>query len=612
MKENPLQSKFEVEPVKFQGLTHLQKCRIFCSCECVFVSLLVFGIGCAHFVIFWLYNYYSIRFVRDGIWVFFAIGTLSWLRLLSFLVRVCIASHKDTVFKVKRRPTVSAIAHFNKFFDINGKYYLAKLYFAEAFEHVQQLYSLATIYVCLMPVMISSTVCIVLIAELLINIWATFRIASQEVRDRLILLDIFTDIFCLLFPLLYAYTSFGVPIPIDEMLFIMVYPSLSLLSKLNDVWEDYFNMDLQRVKQQRKTGRRSRRMSILNLSRNQETFDRQLKHFPQWMRCIFLVLNVGFVLFLASIVCVHFSTQPSAKECDDVVTSEIWEGCRLPVPFCHDLFVARCDCAVLEMTNYSQKALPGSFAGLSSLTKLAVYAGGLEQLPQSIGKDHKRLVVLTVMGNRLRSLPDSVVNLNLIFLQISNNRLRSLPDRLGNFDNLITLQIQNNQLKLLPDSVGNLNNLISLIIYNNQIRSFPDSIGKLKSLQYLYAWNNSLTLLPKSMGGMMSLSYVDFRHNHLDHLPVSASKWTNVKSLYLVGNPLCPNLDIRSNLKGAIGLCEPQCSVDCPADWLGDGVCDDGDHIYFSSRHINPLVKPKPNSGCNTPACEYDKGDCKN
>ena len=89
----------------------------------------------------------------------------------------------------------------NHLFDVNGKYYLSKMYAAELFEHIQQVYSLTTIYVCLMPVEISSIVCAVLTIELLINIWATFHIGSQEMRDRLILLDIFTDIFCVAFPL---------------------------------------------------------------------------------------------------------------------------------------------------------------------------------------------------------------------------------------------------------------------------------------------------------------------------------------------------------------------------------------------------------------------------
>ena len=123
------------------------------------------------------------------------------------------------------------------------------MYAAELFEHIQQVYSLTAIYLCLMPVEISSIVCAVLTIELLINIWATFHIGSQEIRDRLIFLDIFTDIFCVAFPLLYTWFSFQIPVETTEMLFIVVYPTLSVLSKLNDIWEDYFKMDLERMEQ---------------------------------------------------------------------------------------------------------------------------------------------------------------------------------------------------------------------------------------------------------------------------------------------------------------------------------------------------------------------------
>ncbi len=54
---------------------------------------------------------------------------------------------------------------YNHLFDVNGKYYLTKMYAAELFEHTQQVYSLTTIYLCLMPVEISTLVCAVLAVE---------------------------------------------------------------------------------------------------------------------------------------------------------------------------------------------------------------------------------------------------------------------------------------------------------------------------------------------------------------------------------------------------------------------------------------------------------------
>ena len=127
------------------------------------------------------------------------------------------------------------------------------MYAAEAFEHIQQVYSLTTLYLCLMPVEISLIMCAVLSIELAINIWATFHMESQEVRDSCwcwIFLP--TCLSCLsigLHPFI-----LGVPILIESMLLIMVYPTISILSKLYDVWEDYFRIDAQRIEEKIQLG----------------------------------------------------------------------------------------------------------------------------------------------------------------------------------------------------------------------------------------------------------------------------------------------------------------------------------------------------------------------
>ena len=611
--ENPLQPnranlEVEIESEKKIELSRCQKCRILCGRESILVSLLLLFVGGSQFLIFFSY---SGGFLREGLWVFFALGALSWLLVVLFVVRTCVGicpikkdkkteeeqEEEQEEKQEEKKETRLALAfhslkaRYNDFTDVNGKYYLTKMYAAELFEHTTQVYSLVTIYLCLMPVEISVIVCAVLTIELLINICATFRMRSQEIRDRLILLDIFTDIFCIAFPLLYTWLSFKVPVHINKMFVIMIYPTLSLLSKLNDIWEDYFKIDLQRIdeenRKKKSTGSRRRR-SILNLSQNKETLEIQLEYFPNWLRYTFTVLNVCFIVFFVSLSCVQLATQPSWQECSSFLTEEVWEGCQVAVPFCQNPFVAECDCAVLEMTNYTQKKLPPSFGNLSSLVKFGIYTGELEQLPHSFGNNHKRLLDLRVIGNKLTALPESV----------------------GKLENLIRLWVFNNHLTSLPESVGKLKNLIVFSVYNNQLTSLPESVGKLKNLINLFAWNNTLTSLPETVGGMTSLVDVDVRHNHLANLPSSVSEWTNIEYMYVAGNPLCANLNIPSNLKGAKGLCEQQCSMDCPGVWLGDGFCGDNDFTYQNTKNVNPNVKPKPNSGCNTAACEYDKGDC--
>merc|ERR1711871_194870 len=137
------------------------------------------------------------------------------------------------------------------------------------------------------------------------------------------------------------------------------------------------------------------------------TLKSQLEYFPQLVRNAFIMLNICFFLFFVSLVCVHLTTIPSSN-CSRVFTSEVWEGCRVPVPFCRNLYIAKCDCAVLEMKNYSHHRLPQSFGKLQSLVKLGVFAGELEELPRSFGDNHKRMKVLIVVENKLKFLPPGI------------------------------------------------------------------------------------------------------------------------------------------------------------------------------------------------------------
>ena len=649
-----------------QELTRYRKCRLLCSWEHNVVVILVLVVGGLNIFICDTYESFRFRF-REGVWVFFALSILSCLLAISFMVRTCTAiqpkKKKEVENESKRDPTPTTAmfnimkANYYHVFDVNGKYYLVKMYISEMFEHIQQVYCLTKIYVCMMPVEVATIVGAVLTLELLVNIWATFHINSQETRNRMILLDILTDMFCAAFPLLYSYIFFKIPVQVSELVLILVFPTLSLYLKLNDVWENYFMMDLQRIahpKQHHNSTRSSRRGSILMLSHNRDILDMQLKHFPIWLRYAFLTLNIGFVLFFVSVISVHLATRPPKGMCGSIFTRDVWKGCKVEVPFCQQLFVAKCDCAVLEILNYTKRALPESFGNLSSLVKLAVYKGQLEQLPQEIGNNQKRLLVLMIIGSPLEFLPTSVANLQnllhlrvsntnleslpgsignlrtLTFLVVTNNRFKSLPDSTGNLQNLLSFDVShnrleflpdsigklqnleklwifNNKLKFLPDSVGNLKHLQYLRVYNNRLVSLPDSVGKLQALEMFLAWNNKLTSLPNAVGYIKSIIWADVRNNNLTNLPYSLRQWNNVRFLYLAGNPLCLHLEIPSHVERASGLCDKQCSADCPVHSLGQYGCDDNDYTY---RYSPFKVKPKSNSGCNTVACEYDKGEC--
>ena len=79
--------------------------------------------------------------------------------------------------------------------------------------------------------------------------------------------------------------------------------------------------------------------------------------------------------------------------------------------------MGHCDCAVLNLFNYSKKELPDSFGNMSSLLHLQVYRGKLELLANATGSNHEKLIKLHVMGTNLKYLPPSIGKLgNLLSL----------------------------------------------------------------------------------------------------------------------------------------------------------------------------------------------------
>ena len=84
----------------------------------------------------------------------------------------------------------------------------------------------------------------------------------QPIPKSRTMLDIFTDIFCVAFPLGYSRFYLAMPIQLQSMLFIVVYPTLSLLSKLKGLWWDYFKVDLERIQKNNLSKNRNQGSSV--------------------------------------------------------------------------------------------------------------------------------------------------------------------------------------------------------------------------------------------------------------------------------------------------------------------------------------------------------------
>eukprot|EP00944_MAST-04C_sp_MAST-4C-sp1_P013026 g13026.t1 len=639
------------------------------------------------FAIFGSYTRFIYWHRAYSLW-FFSFGILAGLLALSFILKhlraACFDSAPEAIDESvsiervfisgsRRKQCLDAVWRTrdaakrlkDDYFDVNGKKYLLKMFLSEFLENAFMIRNFLQIYVCTMPLPMYTVVSVVCLCEVASCTWSALFLNSQVMRDRQLLLDVLTDVFCLTFPLAYQVWGSRLRMPIREILYLLGPPLLLLLSKINDIWNDIFKLDVQRLKNalsfRKGKGRVSRRRrSILGLYDNKKIVAKQVNNFPFFARVIVVTGNSLAFLFVLVVACLHIATQPSDPQCNAIFSEEIWGSCTTKVPFCDNVWVARCDCAVLSIKNYSRQALPVQLQQMRSLLKLEIIGGRLSTLPGNIGSAHKKLLSITATRTNISNLPDSIAKLpmitelfvfnnkivklphnigdlkTLIYLQAFGNRLSALPTSIGDLTSLEELGIQNNEIKELPESLANIASLRLLYLFNNNITDLPTNIGNMRHLTHIYAynnrmrrlpesilqlgklnaimmWGNNLTALPSNIGTMKRVINLDVRHNQLHALPGTLESMTSLKYFQIAGNPVCGHMNygLPKKLEDK-DVCKAQCAKNCPGVWRANGVCSDNDlaHFIHKLKFIPTHGMLAKEDGCNVKSCSYDGGDC--
>ncbi|XP_013388431.1 leucine-rich repeat protein SHOC-2 [Lingula anatina] len=238
----------------------------------------------------------------------------------------------------------------------------------------------------------------------------------------------------------------------------------------------------------------------------------------------------------------------------------------------------------LSLNSLDLKVIPTTVLKLSFLTHLYLDYNDITHLPDNLGQCLTSLELISLIGNQLSSLPESVgemTKLEQIFLnenQITQlpaslsglqklkvlnfigNELTSLPDDFGHLISLEQVYGEENRLRLLPDSICSLGELQVLDLFGNKIKSLPDNIGQLINLQVLNLRENALLSLPSSFKDLCSLKQLDLSYNSLQYLPEDFLSSHSLVKLYVDKNELkcCPpwisdmpnleELSLKSNL----------------------------------------------------------------
>ena len=495
--------------------------------------------------------------------------------------------------------------------EINGEWFLWKLYLSQLIGSSQQCVNLINVYLCTLPVLLTSSICFALALECFHTSYTMTRENKPARRNLKIKMDTVTDFLCILIPLSTLRFVYELPISMPEMLSITFIPALSLLSKVDDILTElvFHRSALEVHREQAKQFKRKKgkNFDLFMPAASLEMAKKQQEKMPKSLRYIAAIVKGFFGIFFLLVSVWHLIPQPIG--CD----KKIWsQGCVGKIPFCKSLFTPTCNCISLWLENDKElRSLPTSLPDkMNGMRKMFIRNCNLTQLPPKMEK-LTEMVEFDVSFNLLERFEVNILKwkkLHSLFLMHNNLEEYNVKSVWGH-PSLSGMDLRDNTNIILPD--GNLvdiklpllrylhlgNNSININILFNKAR-FP-------SLQYLYLNGNTLkvfpdtslketiaklgiarcnlTSLPSHLSDFDKLQYFDARDNNFTIVDAQLKrrlKENNVES-YFAGNPVCK---VDKSLD-----CKPLCSKYC---WsrkaANNGYCD---------------------LTCNSQSCGYDNGE---
>jgi hypothetical protein len=531
--------------------------------------------------------------------------------------------------EVKNKCACSLIEMYDTCGDPDGKYYLSKTYASEIVEYVAQIVAI-DVYACSFPVPLTTAIYTLLALEAFaISIdtyWSMQHGLSVRRRNNRVMADIILEILSSMVPILIMRFAYELEFTELEFAKIALVPACFALLKIHEITEAILR---ERAIQYRILKKKAKRLPFFvnnttESDQNQLLVQEQMRYTPRWAHLGLVTLSFIYGLFLLSLVIGQMMLRPSLQCSVGVVNKQVWDSCKVKVPFCKELFSPSCDCAVLNVQKHNWTTLPGMIRDMTAMKTIIVNHGPLKKLPGLT-----KLVKLTLVHfnyNHLTSIPDSLGTLHMTYFSAINNRLKSLPLSVWGNPHLISLDLSNNNISSLPSDVENADNLRFLFLGNNSFSKFPLEVVQVPTLLFLYLDGNyirslpseikalhrlsSLTLhnnryiqsIPTSIGSLATLQRFDVRNNNISFLPHEIGSLKNLKYIYLENNPICSNgwvtaaenimlVDKIESLSDWGGGCSKQCSQYC-ASW-------------------NLKEYPKSCSAeCNSKLCDYHNGAC--
>ena len=563
------------------------------------------------------------NFGKEGIWIYIVLGVLYILTII-FLLKTWKSVAKDYTRRALtgRDPHRGAagIIHFYRETFINGKYYLWKLYLIELLESFNQLNNLINVYLCSLPVEASTIICICLGVDSIVRGYEVLQNNTPERRDRQIKIDILFDTLCMIVPLGIMWFGYKVPISIDEMIQVTLFPALCLFTKLRSIFREIVRLrSFDAVKKHQfqtaeSVGRKRR--SIYAVLETTKVAKMQQNSMPKKVRKGFAFYNIlyGVFMFVIAIVELVIASSVTCKE------TLLWESCVVQTPFCGNMFTPTCNCVVLNVRKHNWTEFPKELFEMNALKVMQINHGPLQTIRNDVNTKFEKLSTLDLRYNKLIQVPDSLGKLEYNRLKLANNELASLPDVVWENEHIYYLELDNNNISMIPGAsvqkAKNLHdiylsnnslimlpnelfdlNLITLMADGNKLTSISSNIGAAINLRYVkFNNNNNISIVPEEIGNLAQLFEVDLRNNAIASLPNTIDNLKKLEYTYLYDNPICTNgwLDGQPKIKNVVERspeagCKKQCSKYC----------------------LNVLLEEKTCvRDCNSKECDYQNGVC--
>ena len=304
-------------------------------------------LGGVHLYIAAEYTYYFRDMHTEHVWVFFAFASL----YLLLVVLHCLTWRKLAKERADRpietsSHIVQTVLAFKANFDVNGKWFLWKMYASEVSESCLQVYNLVVLYTCTLPPGAVSGLCLFLCLDHGYRVYSIWQPNTAARRDRHILVDLCSELLCMGLPLTLSWFAFQIPLTMREMLLVVAWPSVGTALKLDELMEQNVRRrtttSLVGRQRKRSTDLGRRRASLFGKTIVEGGVDEQGKRIGRKTRW-------GMTVFTGVVGAVFFGTGIAAvavrPDCDPV----LWSRCHVQVPFCG--FRVACNCAVLHKAN---------------------------------------------------------------------------------------------------------------------------------------------------------------------------------------------------------------------------------------------------------------------